>query len=290
LFLAIAAYLFAIGFLTWLWQRKRLATRGALLVLGALVTGAASAGYLHFSRGGHTPDGVLLSSTVLESSADGYVEAQANLALFSTQPRQYNLRMERGWMDLTPVSNRPREPQEAAVVRQEGGVSRYQQPLREWDYRLFRLRFIDRFPLRADFEVQGDKLTMKIDNQSAKDLTDCWLLVPGQKYPIGDILRGARLNKEFSLAVKQAPDDSRLGRSETVNFREVTFPNKTRDILFHSSFFSRDGEARWSGDAAVFFGWVKDPAPRVHIDDTRIQTQDYALFRAVIPLSRGEEE
>jgi hypothetical protein len=81
-----------------------------------------------------------------------------------------------------------------------------------------------------------------------------------------------------------------VSRSETVNFREVTFPNKTRDILFHSSFFSRDGEARWSGDAAVFFGWVKDPAPRVHIDDPRIQTQDYALFRAVIPLSRGEEE
>ena len=46
------------------------------------------------------PTACLLSSTVLESGADGFVDAQANLALFSTQPRQYNLQMERGWMDL----------------------------------------------------------------------------------------------------------------------------------------------------------------------------------------------
>ena len=77
---------------------------------------------------------------------------------------------------------------------------------------------------------------------------------------------------------------------EGVNFREVSFANKTRDILFHSSFFPRDGDSRWSGGAAVFFAWVKDPAPRVRLDDPRIQVQDHALYRAVIPLSRGDEE
>ncbi|MBM2803831.1 MAG: hypothetical protein HW419_1724, partial [Deltaproteobacteria bacterium] len=40
----------------------------------------------------------------------------------------------------------------------------------------------------------------------------------------------------------------------------------------------------------VFFGWVKEPEPRVRIDDPRIQRQDYALYRAIIPLARGEDE
>jgi len=75
-----------------------------------------------------------------------------------------------------------------------------------------------------------------------------------------------------------------------VSFRELRFPDKTRDILFHSSFFPRDGDARWASGAAVFFGWVKEPEPRVRIDDPRIQRQDYALYRAIIPLAQGEDE
>ena len=288
LFFAIAGYLTIIGLLSWVWQRRRLATHQTLMALLTLVTAGSGAGYVYFSRGGHIPDGVLLSSTVLESGPDGVVDAQANLALFSTQPRQYNLQMERGWMEFTPLSNRPREPREAAVLSQEGGgVSHFKLPLREWDYRLFRLRFVDRFKLRADFNVQGDKLTMKIDNQSGKDLFDCTLLLPGQRHLLGEIRRGGRLDKEFSLAPAKDGNDGASQRMEQVNFRDVSFANKTRDILFHSSFFPRDGDNRWASGAAVFFAWVKDPAPRLRIDDPRIQTQDYALFRARIPLSRG---
>jgi hypothetical protein len=290
LFIVILVYLFAIGLLSWVWQRRRLTTTQTLAALGLLVTAGSAAGYVYFSRGGHIPDGVLLSSTVLENGVDGVVDAQANLALFSTQPRQYNLQMERGWMEFTPLSNRPREAQETPVLSQEGGgVNRFQLPLREWDYRLFRLRFIDRFPLRAEFNVQGDKLTMKINNQSGKDLFDCGLLLPGQRHLLGDIPRGARLDKEFSLALPTG-NNGPAGRTEAVNFRDVSFANKTRDILFQSSFFPRDGDSRWSSGAAVFFAWVKDPAPRVRVDDPRIQVQDYALFRATIPLNSAEDE
>jgi hypothetical protein len=161
-------------------------------------------------------------------------------------------------------------------------------PLREWDYRLFRMRLIDRFALRADFEAQGDKLVMKMDNQSGKDLINCWLLVPGQNFDLGQIPRGAHWSRTFSLSAK-APSDS-TSRVDGISFREVTFPDKTRDILFHSSFFARDGDARWAGSMAVFFGWVKEPQARVRVDDPRIQTQDYALFRTIIPLSQGEDE
>jgi hypothetical protein len=143
--------------------------------------------------------------------------------------------------------------------------------------------------LRAEFNVQGDKLTMKINNQSGRDLFDCGLLLPGQRHMLGEIPRGGRLDKEFSLTPPAGNNDA-SGRPEAVNFRDVSFANKTRDILFQSSFFPRDGDSRWNSSAAVFFAWVKDPAPRVRVDDPRIQVQDYALFRATIPLNSGEDE
>ncbi|MGH7875908.1 MAG: hypothetical protein ACREQO_27265 [Candidatus Binatia bacterium] len=291
LFIAMISYLAGIGVIVWLWQRKRWPVRNLFAVFFGFIILATVAGYVQFSRGGNIPDAVLLSSTVLESSADGFVDAQANVALFSTQVRDYNLQLGRGWMDLTPVSNRPKETVEAAVVRQDGGgVSRFQLPLREWDYRLFRLRFVDRFPMRAEFEVQGDKLLMKVENRSAKDLIDCWLLVPGQRFSLGRIARGASWAKTFPLSDLKSLSDAATVRADNVSFRDVIFPEKTRDILFHSSFFSREQDSTWASGNGVFFGWVEDPEPRLHTDDANVQLQDYTLYRKLIPLARGDDE
>jgi hypothetical protein len=71
----------------------------------------------------------------------------------------------------------------------------------------------------------------------------------------------------------------------------MTFNDKTRDILFHASFFPRDGaEAPWRSGAALFFGWVRDPEPRVEIGDPRIRVHNYALYRVIVPLAGAEEE
>ncbi len=291
LFLAMTGYLLGIGAFAWLWQKKRVAPRRLLVALVAFVTAGTAAGYIHFSHGGNIPDGVLLVSTVLENSGDGFVDTQANLALFSTQLRQYDLQLERGWIDLTPVTSRARDTAEPAVVTQDaGGATRYRLPLREWDYRLYRLRRVDRFAVGAEFEAHGDRLVMHVNNRSGKDLVNCWLLVPGQRFDIGVVPRGASLRQVFPLSNGKAIDAAGVARAGTLNLRELTFADKTRDILFHSSMFPRDGDARWMGGAAVFFGWVKDPEPRVRIDDPRIQAQDYALFRAIFPLPGEEEE
>lgn len=291
LFLAMLGYLAGVGVFAWLWQKKRLPPRLLLVAFAIFVTAGTAAGYIHFSHGGNIPDGVLLASTVLENSGDGFVDTQTNLALFSTQLRQYDLQLERGWIDLTPVSSRSRDTSESAVVTLDaGGASRYRLPLREWDYRLFRMRRIDRFHFAADFETQGDQLVVKVDNRSAKDLVHCWLLLPGQRFELGVVPRGTSWRRSFPLASGQGKEDLGVYRPDTLKLREMTFADKTRDILFHSSIFPRDGDPRWTSGAAVFFGWVKDPEPRVRVDDPRIQAQDYALFRAVFPLASGEEE
>ena len=292
LLLAIVAYLAVLGCFVWLWQRKRLPGQILLISCASFVVVFTAAGYLFFSRGGNIPDGVLLTSTLLESVADGVVEAQANVALFSTQIRQYNLQVERGWIDWTPVSSRLRDREESTVVVQDSsGSNLFHLPLREWDYRLFKARFVERFPLRAEFQPQGDKLLVKIDNQSAADLTDCWLVVPGGRFALGDVPRGAHWSKAFALAAAKEPEDGRYGRSETVNLRDIPFSDKTRSVLFHHSFFSRDaGSERWAGSAAVFFGWVRDPRRRLSVDDPRIRAIDYTLFRAIVPLSGSEDD
>ncbi|HXV80709.1 MAG TPA: hypothetical protein VEG60_12600 [Candidatus Binatia bacterium] len=292
LFVAIVGYLLCIGLFSWLWQRRAFSRPTLATAFLTFIVLSTCGGYLLFSRGGNIPDGVLLSSTVMESSADGYVEAQSNLAMFSTQIREYGLRMERGWMDLVPLASPYRERAEPAVVFQDGsGSSRFQLSLREWDYRLFRTRFVDRFPLRAEFEEQAGKLRMRLNNQSAKDLADCWLVVPGQRYSLGDIPRGANWIKDFPLGGDEGQERTGVGRSNSLDFRDIAFKDKTRDILFHSSFFPRDeGSMRWSTGAAVFFGWVKDPQRRVSVDDQRIRNYDYTLFRAIFPLMGPEDE
>jgi hypothetical protein len=284
---AVTIYFGGIGIFAALWQRRRRSSRSLLAGFTIFVIGSAFAGYSFFSRGGNIPDGVLVAATVMENSVGGYAEAQTNLALFSTQIRPYNLDLERGWIDLTPVSAPLRDRSDTTVVLQDGVSSRYRLPLREWDYRLFRLRSVRRFAVRAEFASQGDKLLMTVDNQSAKDLIDCWLLLPGQRHALGELPSGARWNKVFSLAQTQ---EAAPGRSEGIDFRDVTFPDKAREILFHSSFFPRSGEpARWNG-SALFFGWVKDPERNARVDDPRIRVHDFALFREIFPLAGAEDE
>ncbi|HET7392288.1 MAG TPA: hypothetical protein VFK25_00785, partial [Candidatus Binatia bacterium] len=292
LLLAMIGYFAALGILAWLWQRSRLPARKIVICLAVVVCLAAAAGYPLFSRGGNVPDGVLLSSTMLDSVADGYVEAQLSMAMFSTQIRQYNLQLARGWLDMAPVSIPAKDrPQEALLLQDDSGSSRFRLPLREWDYRLFRMRFIDRFPMRTEFDIQGDKLLMKIDNQTGKDLVDCWLVLPGARHALDEIPRGSRWSKVFPLNAGEAPEANRSSRTDALSLRDLSFNDKTRDILFHSSFFPRDGEAsRWNTGAAIFFGWVKDAERRVSVDDSRIYAHDYTLFRAIIPLPGPEDE
>ena len=119
LFAAIAAYLTAIGLIIWGWQKRRFSNRIFVVWLSGLVIASTACGYVLFSRGGNIPDGVLVSSTLLENIANGYVEAQSDVALFSTQVRDYDLHLQAGWLDLSPVTSRFRDRENAAVMNQD---------------------------------------------------------------------------------------------------------------------------------------------------------------------------
>ncbi len=296
LFVAIVIYLAGVFSLSWLWQRRRILWRTLALSCAAWILFTAASGYLFFSRGGQVPDGVLLAATVMENAGDGYVEAQTNLALFSTQPREYSLAFGRGWMDLMPLAApAPVQPAPSVVYRYGSGVTRVQLSLKEWGYKLLRARYLERMALRASIEAQGDRLELYVQNQSGQDLVDCWLVAPGARVALGDLSKGESWTKTFPFggAASGANPEQNRGRGafDELNLREVTFNDKTRDILFHSSFFPRDGvEATWRSGAALFFGWVKDPEGRVEIGDARIRVHNYALYRVIVPLAGAEEE
>jgi hypothetical protein len=290
LFVTMAVYLAGLFCLQWLAQRRRMRWRKLALLCVAWIFISAAAGFLVFSRGGQIPDGVLLAATLLEDAGEGYVEAQTNLALFSTQPRDYTVAFARGWLDLSALgATRSGMGSDTLVYRYNGGATRVELPLKEWGYRLLRARYLQRMSLRATIEPQVDHISLDVRNQSGHDLIDCWLLAPGARIALGQLPKGESWKKSFPLEPHVA-DNNRGRVADELNLREVTFNDKTRDILFHSSFFPRDvADASWRGGAALFFGWIKDPESRVDLGDARIRVHNYALYRAIVPVA-GEEE
>ena len=166
-------------------------------------------------------------------------------------------------------------------------MTRVQLPLEDWGFRFLRGRHVERLQLTAAIERQGEQLLLKVENQSGKDLTDCWLVAPGVRIALGDLLRGESWTKTFSLKATSADRAWRIEES----LREIKFDDKPRDVLFHASFFPADGaQAPWRSGAALFFGWVKDPEPRFEVGNARISVHNYALYRAIVPLTRVEDE
>jgi hypothetical protein len=282
-------YLSGLGVLAWLWQRQRLRGRNVASALVSLVVVSSFGGYFHFIRGGQIPDGLLVTATLLDAIADGYVEAQSNVALFSTQGRDYNLVVESGWSDFEPVVRRSARSQEnALVVLDEENLTRFRFPLREWDYRLFRMRSVSRFPVLVELGARGDKRLLKLTNLASQDLTECWLVLAGQRFFLGDLLSGSSQVREFPLSALGSSSED--GAPKEIDLRDISFKERTQEFLFRYSFFPQDqGLTRWGRGGALFFGWVKGAPRRVWIEGERILARDFTLFRVVFPSDEEEE-
>ncbi|MFQ5682301.1 MAG: hypothetical protein ACE5HC_03420 [Candidatus Binatia bacterium] len=286
-FVCVSLYLGGIGSLVWLWRRQRWPRQTLALTFLSLVFFSSLSGYLYFDRGNHIPDGLLVSSTLLESIPYGYVEVQSDVALFSTRRRRYDLQVQKGWTDFEPVFHRQETPNESVlVVQEEGNFTRFRVPLKEWDHRLFKFRSIRRFPFRTEIKNQSGGLSLRISNPTGKDLTDCWLLVSGQRLFLGDILQGTSQIRKLPLPPGGAfLRDDQFNRTNRENLLNIPFKDKVRKTIFQYSFFSEGADVpRWGGSDLLFFGWVKEPPRRIWVDDPRVVAYDHALFRAVISL------
>jgi hypothetical protein len=288
MFFAVAAYLAGMFLLAQLWQRWRVGLRTLAFACFAWIAIAAVAGFLYFNRGGQSPEGVLLTATVMEEAGDGYVEAQTNLALFSTQRGEYSLAFGRGWVDPLPLpAPVSAQPGHSAVYRHGAALTRVQLPLDAWDFKLLRARHMERLQVSAEIEHQDGGMMLEVRNQSGKDLTDCWLVAPGMRVALGTLTSGASWKKTFPL--RAAEGDA--GRLTEDTLREIRFKDKPRDVLFQTSFFPPDSlRTAWRGGAAVFFGWVKEPETSFATGDPRTRVQSYALYRVIAPLPGPEEE
>ncbi len=276
-------YFLLLGVFTQMWRRQRLPRPTLVLFFLSSVFLASIGGYFHLGGSG-MPDGVLVSSTLLESLSDGYVEAQSNLALFSTLGRYYNLEIDRGWTEFEPVLSRA-GPSEAMtlVVREEGNHTRFGFPLGEWEFKLFKARSISRFPLQTEVQTKGRKLFLKITNSTPKDLTECWLVYSGRQLFMGGVPHGSIKIQEIPMDRAASVEDYSNGSHPGV--QEIHFDDTMRQLLFRYSFFPPDqGMAHRDDGAALFFGWVEGAPPRAWVDDPRILSREYALFRAVIPV------
>ncbi len=56
----------------------------------------------------------------------------------------------------------------------------------------------------------------------------------------------------------------------------------------YSYFAGEQGPSRWGG-SALFFGWVRGGPRGVSVEDERVASRDFTLFRAVFPLSEEEQ-
>lgn len=281
----IAAYLAGLGLITWLWERRGLAPRMLGMAFAAVVVFASLAGYFYFIRGGRIPDGVLVTSTLLESLSGGEVEASSNAALFSTLRRDYDVVVEKGWTDFEPLARRAAPAEENSItIEEEGGRPRLRMPLKAWDYRLFRLRSVARLPVEVELNREANRRLLKVANRSAQDLTDCWVIVDGQSAALGDVPAGASRVREFPVVDEPIPGGGRAPRS---GLRDVHFKDPVRELLLRTSYFPQDQTPAWAG-GAMFFGWVQGAPRGIAVDGGKVLARDYAFFRVALPL--GDEE
>ena len=240
------------------------------------------AGYLYFDRGGKPLDGILVSATMLDDLGNGYVAAQSNVAVFSTRQRSYRLQMEPGWSDFEVVSLSGGANKNSSLsLIGDGPASDLDFSLGEWSSRLFRIHALARLPLRVQVHVHHDGLRLEVANPSGRALNDCWFVTWGKGFFLGDIAPGSNLVRDFPRPAEEGVVKK--------GWREISFGDPIRELLFHHSFFSDQNRSGESADAAFFIGWFQGGPRGLSTTDPRIHMMNYTLFRAVFPVQREEE-
>jgi hypothetical protein len=286
--LCLLLYLGGLLLLVRFWEKQKIRRSTLAASFLVFVFLISMGGHLYFNRVVAIPDGVLVTLNVLEGHPDGYAEVQSNVGLFSTRRRDYKFQMMRGWTDLDMVPPRSAGADKELVVIEDAVLSTALRfGLIEWDFRLFRIRSVRPFPFRIEAERRRNRLIIKLANLGHKDLTECWLVISGEGFYLGDIPLGSSIVREFAISQEGQYMD---GPGERKGLREIPFKDRGRELLFHTSIFPRDQILARSGERAGFLiGWVQGDSRRVWVNDSRVVAHHYTMFRATLPIEDEEE-
>ncbi|MDE0030895.1 MAG: hypothetical protein OXU42_16015 [Deltaproteobacteria bacterium] len=282
LLLALALYIGSL--LLWFryWRSGVPAGYRLALVPAALVAASALAGYWYFDRGGHVPDGILISSTVVESSPwSDMAPVHANVGLFATRHKDFSFSLRDGWSQLDLVPASVDDAEASLVLRQGRPHGRVHVPLTEWNSALFKLRSLEPSPVGIDWQHTADTYRIGIANRGSGAFTDCWLVVGGKGYKLGDVPPGGVLRRELSAVPKGEGE-------EESQPRDVTFDDDARRLLLRYSVFP-DNEAD-DPKAAFVIGWIGGDEPALQVDDARVSAHHFKLFRVALPVGAEEED
>lgn len=283
--LLLALVLYAGSLLLWFRYWKASGPRGRALTLApaGLALAWALAGYWYFDRGGHTPDGILISSTVVDGTLwSDVAPVHSNVGLFATRHKDFSFSLGRDLtqLDLVPA---PGGEAEASLVLREGRPRNLVHvPLEEWNAALFRLRAVRPSPVAIEWEHSRRTYRIGIANRGTGSLTECWLLIGGRGYRLGDVPPGGRLRRELP-EVRGAGE---AAEREEPQPEDVWFDEKVRQVLLRRSVFP-DGDA--DPKTAFVIGWIRGEEAELQVKDPRVATHHFKLFRVAIPLG-GEEE
>ncbi|HWP56782.1 MAG TPA: hypothetical protein VNL14_02725 [Candidatus Acidoferrales bacterium] len=278
----LLAYAAAVGLALGYGRKRGVGRRFLIGAWLAIVFCFSVAGYVYFDRGGKPLDGVLFEAVLLEPWSEGYAEAQANIALFSTRQRPYRVKLENGWSHLEMVSPvGAKESSPPLGIASDGASSELDIGVGEWSYKLFRVRAAVPLALSADARARGDRVELEIANHSGRSFAGCWFVVAGKAFFVGDVPARARIVRDFPRGDKAQSSRRGLG--------DISFDDPVRDFLFRHVFFSDQARPRDMGGGAVFFGWMQDGIRTARPADAKVSPVHHALFRASFSLPDEEE-
>jgi len=250
-----------------------------------LVLAWALGGYWYFDRGGHVPDGILISSTVVDGSPwSDVAPVHSNVGLFATRHKEFSFSLGRDLTQLDLVPAAGGDAEASLVLLQGRPRDRVHVPLAEWKASLFRLRAVRPSPVAIEWEQSRETYRIGIVNRGSGAFTECWLLIGGRGYKLGDVPPGGALRRQLPVA----PAEGEAGEGEGPQPQDVRFDQRVREVLLRRSIFP-DGEPA-DAQTAFLIGWIRDEKPELSVEDPRVTAHHFKLFRVAIPLGGGEED
>lgn len=264
------------------WRRRDLRLPVLTVWLVGLVASSTLIGYWYFDRSYLMPDGVLVSSTVIDGDPWSEEAAvQSNVGLFSTRKRDFAFRVASGWTHLDYVAPAGVDAVEPHVfVRDELRSTGVWIPLMEWDSGLFKVRGRQPFPVRVEWRRLADRYALQLSNLAETRMTECWLIIGERAFELGDVPPGGRITREVAISEPQ--------NGGGLRFPDISFGDKARGVLLRKSIFSPE-DRELGAQKAYVIGWVEGAPPEVQMDNQRVRKHQYTLFRVSIPIGSEED-